>query len=319
MKDSLISIVIPVFNEESNVETVFEKISRILKDEKSEIIFVDDGSVDGTLKAIEQLAQRYPNIKGLSFSRNFGHQAAIKAGLDHATGDCVITLDCDLEHPPEYISQMLTHWREGSEVVISTRNPAQHLPILKKLSSKVFYTLLNSLSDVPIQIGSADFRLLDKKVVSACRNIHESDLFWRGIIPWVGFKTTYIRYDQGLRESGESKYTLAKMLKLSASGITSSSVRPLYLSFYFGIILTSISFCYFMYQFGKFLINSPEPMGWKTLIASVLFIGGLELLALGILGVYLGKLVTQLKGRPPYILNRIVTNSKQESELKKAV
>jgi dolichol-phosphate mannosyltransferase len=318
MKDSLISIVIPALNEESNIERVYEKISQILKDEKTEIIFVDDGSVDGTLKAIEQLVQRHANIKGLSFSRNFGHQAAIKAGLDHATGDCVITLDCDLEHPPEYILQMLSHWREGSEVVISTRNSSQHLPLLKKLSSKVFYTLLNSISDVPIRTGSADFRLLDKKVVLACRNIHESELFWRGIIPWLGFKTTYIRYDQGLRESGESKYTLAKMLRLSTSGITSSSVRPLFLSFYLGVILTSISFCYLLFQFGKSLINASEPTGWKTIIASILFIGGLELVALGILGIYLGKLVTQLKGRPPYILSRIVSNSKQEAELKKA-
>ncbi len=317
MSNPLISIVIPALNEEANVERVYERLRQILSHENFEVIFVDDGSTDGTSTKISDLARKFPNIRGISFSRNFGHQAALKAGFDHALGECVITLDCDLEHPPEYISKMIQLWREGTEVVISVRQESSQLSSFKRVTSKFFYRLNNTLSEVPIKSGSADFRLLDKKVVEVCKAITENELFWRGLIPWLGFKTQFIPYDQGMRVSGATKYSLSKMLKLSLAGITSFSVRPLFLSFYIGIFFLGSSSFYLIYRLFKDPQSEKTISGIGSVIAAVVWVSGVQMMMLGILGIYLGKLWVQSRNRPQYLIGRTLHPKDRENQLKK--
>jgi dolichol-phosphate mannosyltransferase len=201
---------------------------------------------------------------------------------------------------------MLQFWREGADVVITKRVTSQRLPWLKRLTSNIFYSTLRYISDVPVEPGTADFRLLDKKVIAACKAITENDLFWRGIIPWLGFKTKIIPYQQAHRQHGDSKYTLRKMIKLSLSGITSFSVRPLYLSLYLGAIFSALSLFYLLYALYVKVFTSESVSGWASVIASVLLIGGVQLLILGVMGIYLGKLFIQTKGRPQYIVSHTV-------------
>ncbi len=318
MLQPTISIIIPAFNEEANISLLFEKISTLLFKEDYEIIFIDDGSTDKTAAEIQKLSQNYPQVKGISFSRNFGHQAALKAGLDYARGDCALSLDCDLEHPPEILLEMLSLWRNGIEVVICKRENNSRLPIFKKISSRIFYTLLNLISETSVEPGTADFRLLDKKVVEVCKAITENELFWRGIIPWLGFKTKTIGYQQSQRKHGESKYTLIKMIRLSVAGITSFSIKPLYLALYLGAFFATTSFLYLIYTLGIKLFTNESVSGWASLIASVLLIGGVQLLILGVMGIYLGKLFMQSKGRPQYVIRNTFPESRSDQELKKA-
>lgn len=313
-----ISVVVPALNEELNIPAIFERLSTILEKENYEVVFVDDGSSDKTSDVINTLSQKYPQVKGIAFSRNFGHQAALKAGLDYAKGDCVISIDCDLEHPPEYLPKMLEYWREGFDVVVSRREESLKLPLFKRWSSKLFYRLLKIVSDVPIEPGTADFRLLDRKVVNACKALTENELFWRGLIPWLGFKTKVISYQQSHRQHGESKYSFTKMVKLSMAGITSFSVRPLYLSLYLGTFFASSSFLYLIYALGIKLFTHQSVSGWASLIASVLLIGGVQLFILGVMGIYIGKLFVQAKGRPQYVVRHTLPVSNSERELKKA-
>jgi len=313
-----ISIIVPALNEESNIAPIFERLSKILEKENYEVIFVDDGSSDATADVISNLSKKYPQIKGISFSRNFGHQAALKAGLDYAQGECVISIDCDLEHPPEYLPKMVELWRGGADVVVSKREQSLRLPFLKRWSSKLFYSLLKIISDVPIEPGTADFRLLDRKVVNACKALTENELFWRGLIPWLGFKTKVLSYQQSHRKHGSSKYSFAKMAKLSMAGITSFSVRPLYLSLYLGVLFASSSFLYLVYAVGIKFFTHQSVSGWASLIASVLLIGGVQLCILGVMGIYIGKLFVQAKGRPTYVVRQTISISNSERELKKA-
>ncbi len=312
-----ISIIIPAFNEEANIEPIFNRISQLLREENYEIIFIDDGGTDNTFINIQKLARAHPQVKGISFSRNFGHQAALKAGLDHAKGNCTISIDCDLEHPPEAISKMLAFWREGAEVVISRRENSLKTTPFKRYSSQAFYFLLKLISDVQVEPGTADFRLLDKKVVQACSAITENELFWRGIIPWLGFKTKTLWYHQDQRQHGESKYTLFKMMKLSLSGITSFSTRPLYLSLYLGAFFAGSSFIYLLYAVAVKFFTDDSVSGWASVIASVLLIGGMQLLILGVMGIYLGKLFMQSKGRPQYVIRDTLPTGLEKQELKR--
>lgn len=318
MSRPTVSIIIPSLNEEKNIPLIYSNLFRVLAQENFEVIFIDDGSRDGTADEIKKLAQKYAQVKGISFSRNFGHQAAIKAGLDYAEGECVISIDCDLEHPPEYISQMLRLWRGGADVVISRRETSHQLPWVKKMSSKVFYSILRLISDVPVEPGSADFRLLDKKVVNACRALTENDLFWRGLIPWLGFKTETFTYRQALRQHGESKYSLIKMIQFSMAGVTSFSVKPLYLALYLGAFLGSSSLLYLLYAVVIKLFTMKSVSGWASVIASVLLIGGVQLFVLGVMGVYMGKMFVQGKGRPHYVVRETISLSESQKEIKKA-
>ncbi|MBM4317915.1 MAG: glycosyltransferase family 2 protein [Deltaproteobacteria bacterium] len=297
-----ISLIIPVYNEQENIPVVFDRVCSVLVDESFEVIFIDDGSTDHSLKVLQGLSKKSVFLKVISFSRNFGHQSALKAGLDYAQGNCVISLDCDLEHPPHYLTEMLSLWRQGADVVITQREQSLNLSFFKRVTSKGFYSAIRFLSDIPIDPGTADFRLLDRRVVESCKSITENELFWRGIIPWLGFKTKTIRYSQAKRQHGESKYTLTKMIKLSVVGITSFSVKPLHLSLYFGAALSVFSFIYLAYAIYVRLFTNLTLSGWASVIASILLIGGVQLVILGVFGIYLGKLFIQAKGRPQYIV-----------------
>lgn len=298
-----ISIVVPCFNEEDNIIPLTEILLKTLKKYNDyEIIFVDDGSYDKTLKKIKEIRNKNKKIKIISFSRNFGHQNAIKAGFDYSTGDCVISLDSDLQHPPGLIDEMIEKWQQGYQVVYAVRNNFKSLGFFKRTTSKLFYKIINSISDIKMTYNAADFRLIDREVVNAIKQFKENYLYIRGIVSWVGFKQTTIKYKQEKRFSGESKYSLKKMIKFALSGITSFSIKPLKLSLILGFIISFFSFLYGLYALYIAFFTDRAITGWTSVIVSVLFIGGIQLFMIGVLGEYLGKLFMENKRRPNYII-----------------
>jgi len=298
------SIIVPVMNEEGNVEFLSEKIIAILGNNISfEIIFIDDGSTDNTLSIIKKLHKNNQQIKYLSFSRNFGHQFALKAGLDYAKGNCVISLDGDMQHPPELIPDMIEKWKNnGYDIVYTIRKDDKKLSLFKRISSRLFYRMINKISDISLEPGSADFRLMDKKVVDYLRQFHESPLFFRGIIPWVGFKQYAIEYMPKERFKGTSKYSVRKMFNFALSGILSFSIKPLLLSIYLGAIISIFAFCFGIYAIIQKIIFNNTVSGWSSTIAVISIIGGIQLIVLGIIGIYLGKLFIDTKRRPSYLI-----------------
>jgi len=312
-----LSLVIPTFNEEGNVQRLYNEILLVLKQlqiSTYEVIFIDDGSSDQSLQCIEALRAQDTNVHYLQFSRNYGHQHALKAGLDHARAAAVISLDADLQHPPALIADMVQLWRQGAEVVYTRRNDKQNVGLFKKLSAKAFYWLANRLSEVPIEEGTADFRLLDRKVVDAIKTFKESHLFLRGLIPTLGFKQVALDYEPAVRFSGQSKYSLGKMFHFAINGITSSSAKPLYFSIYLGLFFAFLAFVYGCYAIYIAVFTDAAITGWTSLIASVLFIGGIQMILIGIVGIYLGKLFVQSKQRPTYIIKANTLSSTASHE-----
>jgi dolichol-phosphate mannosyltransferase len=300
-----ISIVIPTYCEEGNIVELYEQLqSELTKSEihSFEIIYVNDGSIDNSLEKIKELAIRDERVKYIHFSRNFGHQNALRAGLDFAKGEAVISMDADLQHPPELIPTLIDFWRAGNKVVYTKRKDKNDLSFFKKLTSKMFYKLVNYLSETKLEEGTADFRLLDRSVVEALKNFNENNLFYRGIIPGLGFRQHGIDYIPNVRFSGNTKYTFSKMVRFALTGITSSSAKPLYFSIYLGAFLALCSFFYALYAIYVSLFTTEAVAGWTSTIASILFIGGIQLMMLGIVGIYLGKLFSESKKRPNYII-----------------
>lgn len=305
MTNPEISIIIPCYNEEGNVHVLYEKLLSILKScevSTYEILFVNDGSSDDSLMKIKELTAKDGAVKFIHFSRNFGHQNALRAGLDFAKGDAVISLDADLQHPPELIPALISHWKAGNKVVFTKRKDTKDFTFFKRLTSKMFYRLVNYLSETKLEEGTADFRLLDRTVVEALKNFKEDNLFYRGIIPGLGFKQFGIEYNPHERFSGQTKYTFSKMVRFALTGITSSSAKPLYFSIYLGAFLAICSFFYAMYAIYVSIFTTEAVAGWTSTIASILFIGGIQLMMLGIVGIYLGKLFSESKKRPNYII-----------------
>ena len=299
----MISVVIPAYNEEGNIKLLHEKLTTVLGPlGPFEILFVDDGSTDETLAQIKSLADSYPNVHYLSFSRNFGHQNALKAGLDHATGDCVISMDADMQHPAESIPEMIRLWKDGAEIVYTIRMESDSTGVFKRTSSSLFYKLINSFSDIAIHENAADFRLLDKKVIDVIRTLPENDPFMRGLISWIGFRQIAVPYLVQQRHSGTTKYSIRKMWNFAISGITSFSTKPLKISIYIGIAIALLSFIYAMYAIYISAVLHLAVAGWTSTIVSVLFIGGIQLIMIGVIGEYLGKLFMENKRRPNYII-----------------
>lgn len=301
--NKLVSIVIPAHNEEENIIVIVDRIEKVFEglNYNFEILVVDDGGTDKTLSVIEDLAKIKNNFFYIEFSRNFGHQPALKAGLDYAKGDCVISLDADLQHPPELFIEMLTKWEEGYEVVYTRRKEDKKQSFKKRKSSAYFYKLLNSLSDIEIESGTADFRLLDRRVVEVFKKFRENEPFIRGLVKWLGFKQYAIDYIPDQRFSGASKYNLSKMRKLAIHGVTSLSIKPLHTAVYLGFFFSLLSLLYIPYVIYAFF-NHEEVNGWASLIMTVAFFGGLQLIILGIIGIYIGKMFMQTKNRPNYII-----------------
>lgn len=313
VKGNTVDIIIPVYNESTNINQLVKKIEE-LQLPSCTIIFVDDGSSDDTLCEIKNLmVTRYPasatvegatpglSIKYISFSRNFGHQAALKAGFDHSTGVCAITMDGDLQHPPEFIPRMLALWEQGFDVIQMQRKTTQRTGIFKKLTSALFYRLFNRISDTKIEAGTADFRLLDRSVVSFCKNAASQDFFWRGLIPWAGFKTAFCEFDAPPRASGTSKYSLKKMRSLAEAGITGFSVFPLFIATMLGGLLLCFNLLYGIHILWKWF-QGEVISGWTSLMFFLLLSTSLQLLFLGILGLYISKIFIASKRRPPYII-----------------
>jgi polyisoprenyl-phosphate glycosyltransferase len=299
-----ITVIVPCFNEEESLETFNQTLIRHLPENYNyEIIYVNDGSKDHTFPEILKLAQANPSIKYISFSRNFGHQNALKAGYDYASGDCAISMDADLQHPPDVIPELIRKWEEGFEIVNTLRNDHQSISFAKKMSSKLFYLIMRKMSDVNIENGMADFRLVDQKVLKQLKLFNENYLFFRGIIPWMGFKQTVVPFTANERFAGTTKYTLRKMLKFATTGVTAFSVKPLRISIYLGSMIAMISFLYGLYAAYIHIFTDRAVTGWTSVIFSVLFVGGINLLMLGIIGEYLGKLFIENKRRPNYLIS----------------
>lgn len=302
---TLVSIVIPVYNEEKGLTKITERIIEVFKQIPKydfEIIFVDDGSYDDSLKELIALNKNNRRVNYLSFSRNFGHQLAVKAGLDNARGMCAISMDADLQHPPELTIEMLQKWEEGFDIVYTRRKDDKNISFFKRKTSATFYRFLNFLSDIEIEQGAADFRLLDRRVVDVLRNLSENNVFLRGLVKWMGFSQYGIDYEPGIREFGETKYNARKMISLAINGITSFSTRPLRIASWIGLIASSIGFTYAIFAFIAFFFTDLNLTGWTSLIMAVIFFGGIQLLTMGIIGEYIGKLFMQVKGRPNYII-----------------
>lgn len=303
--DLFVSVVVPCFNEAKNIEALHAQLKPVLSAfPKYELLFVDDGSSDETVQAINSLRAKDVNIRLLQLSRNFGHQAALKAGLDHALGHCVISLDADLQHPPALIPELVKKWQEGFEVVVTQREEDPDLSWMKRVTSRLFYRIAQKLSSVKIHPGSADFRLLDREVVNVLKDLDESYLFLRGLVSWVGFKQTSVSYKANERYAGTSNYTYRKMFSLALSGITSFSIRPLQISIFLGLFIATLAGIYGLYVIYIFAFTDQAVTGWASTTASVLFIGGVQLVMLGILGEYVGKGFMEGKRRPTYIVRK---------------
>lgn len=301
-----ISIIIPAHNEENNVSLIHQRIKDVfsrLDNYRFEIIFVNDGSRDNTQQKIEELARNFEEVKYLEFSRNFGHQPAVKAGMDYSNGNAVISMDADLQHPPELIPDLIKKWEQGFDIVYTIRTYPKQISAFKKKTSNFYYQFLSRISDVNLtEGGGSDFRLMDSSVVDVVRNMNEADIFLRGLSNWMGFRQTGIRFTAGERASGESSYNLKRMMKFAFTGITAFSVKPLYIAAYLGFLFSGFAIVgYLIYVIHSFLAHT-EISGWASLIMTVVFFGGVQLIILGIIGIYLGKIFTQVKERPNYII-----------------
>jgi len=299
-----ISVIVPCFNEEEGLTTFNQTLIKFLPaNYQYEIIYVNDGSRDNTYQVILSLAKENTAIKYISFSRNFGHQNALKAGYDFATGDCAISLDADLQHPPAVIPELIAKWEEGFEIVNTIRDDHESISFQKKISSRIFYQMMRKLSDVNIENGMADFRLIDKKVLKQLKLFPENFLFFRGIIPWMGFRQINVPFKANERFAGTTKYTFKKMLKFASTGVTAFSVKPLKISIYLGSVIAFLAFLYGLYAAYIHIFTDRAITGWTSVIISVLFVGGINLLMLGIIGEYLGKLFIENKRRPNYLIS----------------
>jgi polyisoprenyl-phosphate glycosyltransferase len=297
-----VTVLIPIHNEEGNVLNLTTQLANVLEKSNYEIIFIDDGSTDNTLHTLKELNAQNNKVNYLSFSRNFGHQSALRAGYHYASGDCVICMDGDLQHPPELIPKMIEKWKEGYDIVNTIRKDSKQTSFFKRMTASFFYTLINKLSDVKIEKGSADFRLVDKSIVEILRNFQESSLFYRGIISWLGFKQYSFEYFPDERKWGKTKYSVSKMFKFAMSGITGFSIKPLQLSAIVGLIVAILSFLYGLYAIYIKLFQNNTIPGWTSTLIVISFIGGLQLIMIGILGEYIGKLFLESKRRPEYII-----------------
>jgi len=302
----VLSVVAPVHNEANNIEPLIQRLREAISKEtdRFEIIFVDDGSRDGSMALLEKFSKLDNRVKVISLSRNFGHQVAITAGMEFATGEAVVVIDADLQDPPELISDMVRKWKEGYEVVYAVRALRGGENFLKKMTAAVFYRLLEKLTEFEIPVDTGDFRLMDRRVVEAFLSMPERGRYIRGMISWVGFRQTGVSYNRAPRSQGGTNFTIRKMVRFALEGITSFSYVPLQLASLFGFICGIISFLMLIYVYLSNVFHNQVVRGWTSLMAMIIFIGGVQLLMIGVLGEYLGRLVTEQKKRPLYIVRR---------------
>ena len=307
----LVSWVIPCFNEQQVIEeTIFriKKISDQFPKYNWEFIFVDDGSNDNTRNIIKNQIDQDKRIKLIGFSRNFGHQYAVQAGLDNSYGNAVIVIDADLQDPPEICKEMLFKWEQGYDVVYGKRVNRASESIFKKLTAAIFYRVLNLLSEIKIPLDTGDFRLIDRKVIDVLKTMPERGRFMRGLISWAGFKQCPLEYRRDSRFAGDTKYPLKRMVVFAVEGITAFSRRPLRLATIFGLICAVLAFFGIIYVFYVRLFTNTWVDGWAALAVAILFATGVQLICLGILGEYVGRIFDESKGRPMYIIDENISN-----------
>lgn len=300
---NVLSIVVPVYNEELNIKKFYEEATKAVQtlDMDYEIIFVDDGSKDTTPLLLSRLTEEDAHVRALILARNFGHQLAITCGMDHAKGDAIITMDGDLQHPPAMIPQLVAKWREGYDVVQTVRDATADASFFKNLTSKWYYIIINAMSPVHITPGGSDFRLIDKKVLSTFKLFREHDRFIRGMIGDIGYKQTSLDFVAPKRYAGKSKFSLRKMFNFALDGITAYSRIPLRMSFYVGVVSGMFSVIMILYAIYCHLVGEAVP-GWTTSVVLACLFGGLQLIFLGIIGEYIGRVFEEVKQRPLYWL-----------------
>ena len=313
------SIVIPAYNEEDNISRLYTELVEVLeKNIAWEVILVDDGSTDRTWEKITILNQKDSRIRGIRFARNFGHQYALFAGLSHARGQAVITMDADLQHPPNVIPQLIEEWHRGSKIVQTVRKDNENISWIKRSTSRLYYRLFSLLSGVNLSEGMADFRLLDRQVVSEIVQTKEVSLFLRGLVEWFGFNTAKIEYACNDRFSGNSKYTLNKMLKLAWTGILSFSVVPLRVAIVIGLLTSLFAFYQLFEAFYIKIFTDAAVPGWASIIGVVSLLFGLLFILLGVIGEYIGRILIQVQGRERFIIREKIesrtTNEQTEKD-----
>lgn len=302
-----LSVVIPIFNEEETLPALFERLSSVLVrlGEPFEVIFVNDGSRDGSERMLRDFHARDPRFKSIHFSRNFGHQTAITCGLDHSRGQAVVAMDGDLQDPPEVLPDLLARWREGFEVVYAVRQKRKE-GLLKRSAYKAFYWLLRKVSYLDIPLDSGDFSLVDRRVVDLLSSMPERNRFVRGLRTWVGFRQVGYEYAREARFAGESKYNLTKLFKLAFDGLVSYSYVPLRLVSNVGMLVSALALAYMAYLLLARLFGGTPIEGWTSTIVIMLFLGGVQLLSLGVIGEYVGRIFEEVKQRPHYVVRERV-------------
>ncbi len=300
----LISVAVPVCNEQDNIDVLYREVVRYLEPlhYRFELIFVDDGSRDATPLVLDRLTQQDGRVRALILARNFGFQTALTCGLEHADGDAVITMDGDLQHPPSLLPELIARWEAGAEVVQTVRKDTADASFFKKMTSRAFYQLINAISKVHIVEGGSDFRLMDRKVVLSFRRFGERAKFIRGIISSIGYRQEYIEFIAPPRRAGTSKFSFGKMLHFALDGITAYSRLPLRIAFYMGLLLGAGSFAMLGHVLFIKLFTEEAVPGWATTSASIVLLGGLQLIGLGIIGEYVGRIFDEVKQRPLYLV-----------------
>ncbi len=305
-----LSVIIPIYNEEGNIDKLFARLHQVilkLNLNEVEYIFINDGSKDRSLELIKALAKREPFVKYINLSRNFGHQIAVSAGLDNSKGDAVVIIDADLQDPPELIEDLYRKLKEGNEVVYAKRRSRQGEGALKKLTAKIFYRILRTVTSINIPVDTGDFRIIDRKIVDVLKDMPEQQKFLRGQISWIGFNQTFVEYDRDERYAGKTGYTYKKMMRLALDGITSFSNFPLKIVTVAGFLVSGISFFMILYAlYSRFISKDYQP-GWASLMITVLFIGGIQLIGIGIIGEYISRMSANIRNRPLYIIEEKTT------------
>ena len=317
MNNFFLSIIIPVFNEEKNIQPLLKRLLKVVKKYNFEIIFVSDGSTDKTEEVIKNEAKKEKRIKLISFLRNFGHQMALFAGYEHAKGDVVISLDADLQDPPEIIPKMIEAWQKGAKVVYAKREERKVDSFLKKITAQIFYNLLNFVSDVSIPSDVGDFRLLDRKVVEFLKGLCEKPRFLRGLVAWPSFPSTFVYFKREKRLFGKTHYPLPKMVNFALEGITAFSIKPLRLATYLGFLTSFFAILIIIIKsFQHFILKQGDWLpGWASLFFAIVFLGGVQLITIGIIGEYVGKIYQEIQKRPNYLVKEKINFSNTSEKI----
>ncbi len=300
-----VTVLIPAYNEEDVIKPLHERLAHLaskLSKYTFEFLFINDGSSDKTLKIIQKLAATDKRVAYVDLSRNFGKEIAMAAGFDHATGDAVVIMDADLQDPPELIPEMIGYWEKGYDDVYARRSSRRGESLFKQATSKLFYRLLRSSTNVPIQVDTGDFRLLDRKCIEALKKARESQRYTKGMFSWIGFKKKEIMYDRDRRFAGKTKWNYLKLLNLAIDGLTSFTTSPLRLASILGFIVSAIAFIYIGYLIVRPLFGISTGDGYSSMMAAILFLGGVQLVSLGIIGEYIARIFNETKGRPLYLI-----------------